>query len=812
MNRRMAVLAGAWVLAAVVAPTWVLAQDSFSPPVTVHRVSGLQSPAEIIVDRWGIPHIYTQNFDDLFFTQGFNAARDRLWQLDLWRRRGEGLLAEAFGPSFVEQDRAARLFLYRGDMHAEWLAYASDTKRIVTAFVAGINAYIRLTHERPELLPPEFKLLDYEPGLWTPETVVRIRSHGLFRNAARELSRALFLHEHGMEALTLRDRLEPSHEMQMPEGLDLTLLSEEVLQVYRLATQGVRFPEDLKEQLADVLPRANQALTARPQAPPATTTAGTGSNNWAIAPSKSATGRAILANDPHRTLSVPSLRYIAHLSAPGLNIIGAGEPALPGISIGHNDRIAFGLTIFAIDQEDLYIYRTNPQAADEYWYRGRWEPMRVLQDVFPVRGGEPQKVTYKFTRHGPVIYEDPSRHVAVAVRAAWLEPGMAPYLGSIEYMRAQNWDEFLAAMNRWGAPSENQVYADIEGNIGWKPGGLAPIRPNWDGLLPVPGDGRYEWDGFRDMDQLPQEYNPARGWVATANQMNLPTGYPHQLSYEWSPAYRYERIHEVLDAPGPVDLAALQRLQTDYYSIPARRLVQTLQGFTPDDSQARKGFDLLHSWDFQLAPDSGAAALFELWYGRFLGPALVHRAVSNDQSAKALGSGESLWRISTVEDPQGAFLQDPVKTRNEALTESLRQAVQEAERLMGKDPESWRWDRLHHSLLEHALSALVDPETRQQWNVGPAARGGSGETVGSTLYRASDYRQVSGGSFRMVLDVANWDNSRAMNSPGQAGDPDSPHYRDLFLPWAKDESFPLLFSRTKVEQEADVRIRLEPLQ
>jgi penicillin amidase len=510
MNQALAALFGALVLAVVFSVAPALAEEAAPAAVTEHGVSGLQAPAEIIVDRWGVPHIYAENIDDLFFAQGFNAARDRLWQLDLWRRRGEGLLAEAFGPSFVKKDRAARLFLFRGDMHAEWLAYASDTKRIVTAFVAGINAYIQLTRERSELLPPEFKLLNYEPGLWTPETVVRIRSHGLVRNAARELSRALFVREYGLNPLKLRDRPEPSHQTQVPEGLDLSLLSEDVLHVYRLATRGVSFSENLRDQLSGVSSEAVQLFAGDAQEPFLFSQDGAGSNNWAVASSKSATGRPILANDPHRTLSVPSLRYIAHLSAPGLNVIGAGEPALPGISIGHNDRIAFGLTIFAIDQEDLYVYRTNPDAADEYWYRGRWEPMRVLNDSIPVRGSEPRQVTYKFTRHGPVVYEDPSRQVAVAVRAAWLEPGMAPYLGSIEYMRAENWDDFLAAMNRWGAPSENQVYADVDGNIGWKPGGLAPIRPNWDGLLPVPGDGRYEWAGFRDMDELPLEHNRRR--------------------------------------------------------------------------------------------------------------------------------------------------------------------------------------------------------------------------------------------------------------------------------------------------------------
>ena len=292
-----------------------------------------------------------------------------------------------------------------------------------------------------------------------------------------------------------------------------------------------------------------------------------GSNNWAIAPDKTTTGRAILANDPHRAHGAPSLRYITHITAPGFSVIGAGEPALPGISIGHNGKIAFGLTIFSIDQEDLYVYDLNPADRTQYNYKGRWEPMTVVNEAVPVKGRGDSQVSLTYTRHGPVLYVDEAKNKAYAIRAAWLEPGMAPYFGSIDYMRAGNWDEFLAAMNRWGSPSENQVYADTDGNIGWKPGGLTPIRPNWDGLMPVPGDGRYEWMGFRDMDELPVEYNPDRKWVGSANQMNLPPGYPNaekKIGFEWTDPSRFNRIKEVLSADRKFGLEDSIALQAGY--------------------------------------------------------------------------------------------------------------------------------------------------------------------------------------------------------------------------------------------------------
>ncbi|MPZ88715.1 MAG: penicillin acylase family protein, partial [Nitriliruptorales bacterium] len=298
-------------------------------------LEGLEDPAEILVDRWGVPHLYASSLYDVFRVQGFNAARDRLWQLDFWRRRGLGLLAEAFGPSLVDRDRATRLFVYRGDMHSDWLAYGSDTKRVATAFVEGVNAYIRLALDDRRLLPFEFDALGYEPALWSPEDVVRIRSNGLYYNLDQEVARALVLRDFGPQVEDLRRRREPPVDLIVPEGLDLSLIPDDVLGVYRLAID----PPDLSGAAA-VVPE--------------------GSNNWVLAASRTTTGRPLLANDPHRALSAPSLRYLAHLSAPGLDVIGAGEPALPGISIGHNGYIAFGLTIFAIDQEDLYVYETNP--------------------------------------------------------------------------------------------------------------------------------------------------------------------------------------------------------------------------------------------------------------------------------------------------------------------------------------------------------------------------------------------------------------------------------------------------------------------
>ena len=278
-------------------------------------MTGLEAPAEILTDPWGIPHIYASSTHDAFWAQGFQVARDRLWQIDTWRRRGLGLLAQVWGAEYAEQDRAARLFLFRGDMHAEWLAYASDTKDVATAFTAGINAYVTLTQQDASRMPLEFRELGYEPAFWAPSDVARIRSHGLFHNVVQEVARALMLREFGPAAEELRRRREPRGELMVPDGLDLSVIPDDVLRDYALAV--------LPAQLGGLAGASAQAGAGSVQA--GSVQAGEGSNNWVLAPERTATGRALLANDPHRTVSLPSLRYIAHLSAPGFDVIGAGS-------------------------------------------------------------------------------------------------------------------------------------------------------------------------------------------------------------------------------------------------------------------------------------------------------------------------------------------------------------------------------------------------------------------------------------------------------------------------------------------------------
>jgi penicillin amidase len=786
-----------------------LAREAAVPTETL-RVAGLRAPAEIRVDRWGVPHIYARSEPDVFFAQGFNAARDRLFQIDLWRRRGLGQLAEVFGPEFVDQDRAARLFLYRGDMDREWRIYSSRNTReaepVTQRFVEGINAYVDWLQANPGRMPWEFTFLKYQPAKWTADDVIRIRSHGLTRNLASEVARANTLCKaKDVDADQVRFGLTNDWKAQVPEGLD-PCLPADILKVFQLATQGVRVTRsEAKAAQASISVEPVQLAALEEEA-------AEGSNSWVVGRAKSATGRPIMANDPHRAYSAPSLRYLVHLSAPGLDVIGAGEPALPGISLGHNGAIAFGLTIFNIDQEDLYVYELNPADATQYKYKDGWESFRVVTETIAVKGAPAKTVELTFARHGPVIHIDSARGRAYAVRSGWLEPGMSPYFGSLEYMRAKDFNAFRKALVNWGAPTLNQVYADAKGNIGWIPSGLAPKRPNWDGLLPVPGDGRYEWGGFWRGDQMPSIYNPEQGWIATANAYNIPDGYPakeRKLGFEWTNPSRHQRVHEVLGALSRISLEDSERLQNDILSIPARRLVALLAPLSSGDEKTQRALAFLRGWDARQHSDSPQAALQEIWQLRHLRKGF-REAVLKPEAAAALSVTDMNVMLMGLEKPETRFGDNASAKRDQLLLATLKSAWEEMEKLQGPEPAMWQWGKFHFNLNEHPFAPAVEDAMRARINVGPIAKHGSEYTPNQSLPRTTDFRQMNGPSVRLVVDVGKWDNSRAVNHPGQSGDPESPHYRDLAPLWRSGQYFPLAYTRKAVEDVTERVIRLLP--
>lgn len=784
-------LVSAALLAALAAST-----AHAAPHEEALSVSGLAKPAEIRIDRWGIAHIYAADVRDAFFLQGYNVARDRLWQVDLWRKRGLGLLARDFGPDYVAQDRAARLFLFRGDMEREWAAYGAGAKDNTEAFVAGLNAYVDEIAAGKRPLPREFQIAGTKPDRWSAKDVVRIRSHGLTRNVPNEVGRARIACAAGLEAAKLYRHIEPKWETKVPDGLDPCDVTDAVLGDYELATRGVRFS-------------GSQAKLAMLEIPPEAI----GSNNWTVAGSRTATGRPILANDPHREHSAPSLRYIVHMEAPGFSVIGAGEPALPGVSIGHNGTVAFGLTIFPADQEDLYVYETDTKTPNRYRYADGWADMTSVTEEIPVKGeAAPRKVELRFTRHGPVVFADAAKGRAFAVRSVWGQPGTSAYFGSMGYMTAKDWPTFKGALADWGAPSENQVFADTKGDIGWVAAGKVPQRPNWDGLLPVPGDGRYEWKGFLTLDELPSAHNPASGWFASANQMNLPPDFPYaerKVGFEWSNPARMERIAEVLAAKDKLTLADAMALQTDPTNITARRMQALLAPLKTEDAKLAAALDLIGGWDGRASVDSAGAALYEVWIGKHLGRATVGRAVPT-AARGVIGGGDIAAVMALLEKPDASLGADPAGARDAILRESLLAAFDEVAGRLGPDPKAWAWGKLHQARFDHALTPLVPTAEQAAISSGTAPLAGTSLSPLAASWRPNDFRVQAGASFRMVLDVGAWDNSKVINTPGQAGSPDNPHFRDLFPLWAKGDYVPLSYTRPAVEAVTETVLKLTP--
>ncbi|KQM85166.1 penicillin acylase [Sphingomonas sp. Leaf23] len=741
----------------------------------------LSAPIEIVDDVYGVPHIRAATIPDAFYGQGYVVARDRLFQIDLGHRRELGRLAEAFGPDFAKHDAAARLFHYRGDLNAELRKVPADVLACTRAYIAGINARIDEVLADPTLLPQEYAILGVQPIKWAIEDFVLARG-GAIGNADDEIRRAQLAAIGLLDLDAIVAPLRPTWQMTVPDGLDTAAVSPADLGVLRQG--GLPFGPDTptRDPAEGPMERANA-----------------GSNAWTVAGNRTATGRPILANDPHLGIGGFGPRHVAHLSAPGLDVIGGGAPGLPGIMQGHTDRFAFGRTNFHIDQQDLFILDLDPADPERYRHNGGWKRFTKIDIAIPVKGTAPYVATLRYSVQGPVVSHDPAKRRASVLASIAMQPGGGGAFAMVAINLARDWASLRKAFRLHPSPT-NFHYADTAGNTGWQVIGFAPVRKRGDGLLPVPGDGRYDWTGMRDFASLPNEYNPKKGWFASANQNNLPADWPRDRipAFSFRAPYRYERIADVLAAQPKHSVADSVALQFDTLSTPARQLLAVLPT-TPSPAG-----DMLRRWDGRLSADSGAAALFEILW----------RDVSKRVLADVVPArGKAL--ITEI-DPSVllTMLTNPHATLRETiLAPALVSAWATAQLLLGPDPAKWRWGNLHQVRIAHPLSripaiAAAFPAI-ESIGSGSGSGGDSYTVMARWLGDGPGWRVGGGASYLQVIDVGAWDNSVFLNLPGQSNDPRSPHYRDQVASWIAGQPLPLLFSRTAIDAKLARRMTLQ---
>lgn len=764
-NRYVGVLVGIALCAGCRRPP-----EALPPPLPqisgTLALDGLSAPVRIVRDRWGVPHIAAANQDDLFFAQGFVQAQDRLFQMDLWRRSVQGRLSEVLGSNFIERDAMTRRVQYRGNLEQEWTSYGPDVRQIATAFTRGINAWVAIARSR---LPEEFVLAGWEPDLWRPEDLLaRTDAFIASGNAPDEMFRAQLVVAVGAPRADALLPLPGGARTVLPRELDLTAVSPVVGDLLRQVG-----PPPFFVSLASRVP-----VSLRPDA-------AIGSNAWAVAPTRTGSGAPLLAADPHRPLESPSLRYLVHLQAPGWQVAGATAPWLPGVAIGHNDRIAWSMTASAADTQDLYVERVNRENPRQVLAAGRWVDMAAEPEAIPVKGSKPFEYERLYTPHGVVIALDRERHLAYALRWSGAEPGGAAELAAVAVNRARSWAEFRAALSRWKMPSATFVYADVDGNIGWQVAALTPRRRG--GSLPSPGwTGDQEWRGWATIDDLPHAFNPPAGYVAAAN------GSPARLG----------RIHQVLSGTARVDVNGFKRLQHDTVAWNAEQLVPLLAGAAvgrPDLEQAR---DRLLQWDKTLSVDSAEASLYVMW------ERALRRRLAESSLPSALVEGHvarsAAFFVQAVVDPASGWFENKSE-RDALLVDALSAAAAE---LAGASSASNGpgWGRFNAATFSHVLG--ITASARDRFNVGPFPMGGYAETVMASS-RVGAERTI-GPSFRAIIDLSAWDRSLVTHAPGQSGSPDSPHFSDAAALWAAGDYFPLPFSDAAVQASSGSTLTLVP--
>jgi penicillin G amidase len=788
-------------------------------------VNGISAPIRIVRDADAIPHIFAATRADALYGLGYVHAQDRLWQMEFQRRIGHGRLSEVFGAATLPQDQFLRTVGFGRAANEAWRRLPEDVKKDVNVYVSGVNAFIETHHGRK--LPPEFQLLWFEPEPFTgPDVIVWVKMmawdlsanyslelmrHDLFAKVGARMNDLLPPYPDDALSIVADDAADPAavpparhHEMSaLPANVD---------------TYSAR--------LAASLAKGNEVV--RQFLLGGTNVESVGSNNWVVDGTLTASGKPLLANDPHLGTHIPSLWYLAHMSAGDFDVIGATLPGAPAMAIGRNRFIAWGETNVAADVQDLYAERISADGTTAE-FQGRQEPIRIIPETIKVSGGAPVTINVRVTRHGPLISDGINAVNAASndePKAAPLEPLALRWTALDEedttvtsFLRlndARNWNDFTAAMRLLVTPSQNFVYADVDGHIGYYAPGHIPVRSAGDGSRPVPGwTGKAEWTGWVPFEELPHLFDPPSHAIVTANHRPMPATYPHLIALEFPDPYRAERITDLLKKKAQgwtVD--DFSAIQGDTLSLHAQRLMPVLLAHTRTNDNVAPALDILRKWDYNARADSAAEAIFEAWFLR-LAPALVGdelgpvaRATYEGRFSyitrfvlNTLGGSHTEW-CDNVTTPQK-------ETCDDSVTTALSDALRDLRTRMGNEPSGWRWDKIHNAVFPHqgldSVGVLKPILSRAVPNGGDWSTVNVGPVAANALY---EQRSVPG--YRQIIDLSPANDSRFLDAVGESGHFLSPHYDDYLADWSAVRHKKMRTDRKEIEAGAIGTLTLTP--
>jgi penicillin amidase len=692
----------------------------------------VSAQATLSRDAIGVPHITAANWEDAIFLQGFVTAQDRLWQMDGLRRLAAGELSEIVGSSALEVDRDARRLRMRRMAEEDYRTLPPADRAVLAAYARGVNYFIETHRTR---LPLEFTILRYDPRPWSVTDSI-LCGLQMYRNLTT----------------TWKEELQ---KQAMLEGGDAAKVN--FLFTSRI---GMEFQP--------------------------------GSNAWAISGRHTASGKPILANDPHLEFGIPSTWYQVHLKAPGLDVIGVSLPGVPCVIIGHNQRIAWGVTNLGFDVQDLYIEKFDPRTG-RYVFRGQLEQARAESERIPVKGSRPVDFQQWVTRHGPVSLMEGNRFLALRWSAA--EPGsfQFPFL---ELNRAGNWREFTAAVARFSGPGQNFVYADVDGNIGYHASGLLPIRKHYDGDVPVDGSsGEYEWEGFIPFDQLPSFYNPPQGWIVTANQNPFPENYPYRVHGNFASPYRSLEIRSLLTSHQAWKPDQMLAVQKDVYSafshFLAQQVVAACDRKKPANANLTDAIALLRSWNGQMEKQTPAPMLISLVYLE-VRKRIAESAAPGKSDFYGVQMAPAVIEKILRNDARGWF-----EDRDGLLIRALTDAVEAGRQSQGSNVKRWNYGQFNRLTIKHPVGDKL-PLLAAYFNVGPVEMSGSSTSIKQTTL-------VLGPSMRFVADFSDWDHSLNNLTIGESGQFLSSHYKDQWDAYYTGRSFPMQFQRVDAKSTLSIQ-------